>query len=129
MVLPLSWRPIWTPGLKLLGLGHVFGGAAEKLVRCLSVRRRQFPLYRSQSRLLGNDRLLVSQEVSWESVMISKNIVQGAAVAFFLGALTAPALADPDAPKTLASEVVEHNAEQIATIGDTVYYFGELGMQ
>jgi aminobenzoyl-glutamate utilization protein B len=61
--------------------------------------------------------------------MISKNIVQGVAVAFSLGALTAPALAESDDTKTLASEVVERNAEQIATIGDTVYYFGELGMQ
>jgi aminobenzoyl-glutamate utilization protein B len=61
--------------------------------------------------------------------MISKNIVQGVAVAFSLGALTAPALAEFDDAKTLASEVVERNAEQIATIGDTVYYFGELGMQ
>jgi aminobenzoyl-glutamate utilization protein B len=61
--------------------------------------------------------------------MVSKNIVQGAGIAFFLGALTVPALAEPDGAKALASEVVERNAEQIATIGDTVYYFGELGMQ
>jgi aminobenzoyl-glutamate utilization protein B len=61
--------------------------------------------------------------------MINKNIVQRVAVAFFFGALTAPALAEPDDAKALANEVIERNAEQIATVGDTVYYFGELGMQ
>src|SRR5882757_9456488 len=61
--------------------------------------------------------------------MIRKNILQSVLAAFFLGTLTASALADPNASKVLANEVIERNAEQIATIGDTVYYFGELGMQ
>jgi aminobenzoyl-glutamate utilization protein B len=46
-----------------------------------------------------------------------------------LGVLTAPARAEPDGAKALARDLVERNAEQIATVGDTVYYFGELGMQ
>jgi aminobenzoyl-glutamate utilization protein B len=57
----------------------------------------------------------------------STNILRTVAVLFFLGGLTA--LAEADGEKALASDVVERNAEQIATIGDTVYYFGELGMQ
>lgn len=40
-----------------------------------------------------------------------------------------PALAQSDGAKALASDVVGRNAQQIATVGDTVYYFGELGMQ
>jgi aminobenzoyl-glutamate utilization protein B len=61
--------------------------------------------------------------------MTRKNILQSVAAAFFLGTLTASALAEPDNAKVSANEVIERNAEQIATIGDTVYYFGELGMQ
>jgi aminobenzoyl-glutamate utilization protein B len=38
-------------------------------------------------------------------------------------------LAEQDSAKVVANEAIERNAEQIATIGDTVYYFGELGMQ
>ena len=58
-----------------------------------------------------------------------KGILQVIAVAIFLGALTAPSLAEQDDAKTIANEAIDRNAEQIATIGDTVYYFGELGMQ
>src|SRR5262249_15732007 len=58
-----------------------------------------------------------------------ESILRSALVALFLGALTLSALAEPSTPKELANEVIERNAEQIATIGDTVYYFGELGMQ
>jgi aminobenzoyl-glutamate utilization protein B len=61
--------------------------------------------------------------------MISKNNLRAAAVAFSLGGLTASALAEPDGAKALADEAIERNAEQIATVGDTVYFFGELGMQ
>ena len=61
--------------------------------------------------------------------MIRKDILQSVVVAFFFGTLTASALAEPNAAKVSANEVIERNAEQIATIGDTVYYFGELGMQ
>jgi len=35
----------------------------------------------------------------------------------------------PRDPKKLAFEVVERNAEAIATVGDVLYYFGEPGMQ
>jgi aminobenzoyl-glutamate utilization protein B len=58
-----------------------------------------------------------------------RSILQAAAVALGLGAPTAPALAQSDGAKAFASDVVERNAGQIATVGDTVYYFGELGMQ
>jgi hypothetical protein len=58
-----------------------------------------------------------------------KNIPQAAAIALSLAALAVPAFAEPHSPKALANDVIEHNAEQIATVGDTVYYFAELGMQ
>ena len=61
--------------------------------------------------------------------MIGRNIPQVLAVAIFLGALTSPASAEQDDAKTVTNEAIDRNAEQIATIGDTVYYFGELGMQ
>ena len=61
--------------------------------------------------------------------MIRKDILQSVVVAVFFGTLTGSALAEPNAAKISANEVIERNAEQIATIGDTVYYFGELGMQ
>jgi aminobenzoyl-glutamate utilization protein B len=41
----------------------------------------------------------------------------------------APAAAEPDARKALANEIIERNADQIALIGDSLFYFGELGMQ
>jgi aminobenzoyl-glutamate utilization protein B len=61
--------------------------------------------------------------------MIRKSIRQSVAVVFFVGTLTASALAESETAKVSANEVIERNAEQIAAIGDTVYYFGELGMQ
>jgi aminobenzoyl-glutamate utilization protein B len=61
--------------------------------------------------------------------MIRKSILQSVAVVFFVGTLTASALAESETAKVSANEVIERNAEQIAAIGDTVYYFGELGMQ
>ncbi|HWP23101.1 MAG TPA: hypothetical protein VNM15_02795, partial [Candidatus Binatia bacterium] len=40
------------------------------------------------------------------------------------------AIADtPGDAKKLALEVVDRNAEPIATVGDVLYYFGEPGMQ
>ena len=42
----------------------------------------------------------------------------------------APATAEsPGDPKKVALDVVDRNAEQIATVGDVLYYFGEPGMQ
>jgi aminobenzoyl-glutamate utilization protein B len=35
----------------------------------------------------------------------------------------------PSDPKRVAFEVIDRNAEQIATVGDVLYYFGEPGMQ
>src|ERR1700751_5688708 len=58
-----------------------------------------------------------------------RTLLLGSAAAFALTALALPALAQPDSPKAAAYDAVERNAEQIATIGDPVYYFGELGMQ
>jgi aminobenzoyl-glutamate utilization protein B len=63
------------------------------------------------------------------SVMISKKALQVIAAGLFLGAMTASTLAEQEGAKTVANEAIDRNAEQIATIGDTVYYFGELGMQ
>jgi aminobenzoyl-glutamate utilization protein B len=63
------------------------------------------------------------------SVMISKNALQVIAAGVFLGVLTASTLAEQQGAKTVANEAIDRNAEQIATVGDTVYYFGELGMQ
>jgi aminobenzoyl-glutamate utilization protein B len=58
-----------------------------------------------------------------------KLLLQSAAVLFGLGVLAGPAAAQTDARKALAYEAIDRNADQIATIGDTVYSFGELGMQ
>jgi aminobenzoyl-glutamate utilization protein B len=52
-----------------------------------------------------------------------------AALAFGVTLLAQSALAQTDARKALAFAAIDRNADQIATIGDTVYYFGELGMQ
>jgi aminobenzoyl-glutamate utilization protein B len=60
---------------------------------------------------------------------MSKGILQVIAGALVLGALTVSSLAEQDGAKTVANEAIDRNADQIATIGDTVYYFGELGMQ
>ena len=55
----------------------------------------------------------------------------GAKIFLTLGLLLAPALpADAnDAPKKLAFEVVDRNAQQMTDISDALFYFGELGMQ
>jgi aminobenzoyl-glutamate utilization protein B len=52
-------------------------------------------------------------------------------VAIVLGVLGAatPVAAEPDGAKALAYAAVERNADEIAAIGDSVYYFAELGMQ
>src|SRR5713101_5382928 len=52
-------------------------------------------------------------------------------VAMLFGLLGAamPVAAEPDGAKALAYAAVERNPEEIATIGDSVYYFAELGMQ
>src|SRR5229473_5948054 len=52
-------------------------------------------------------------------------------VAMLFGLLSAamPVAAEPDGAKAVAYAAVERNANEIATIGDSVYYFAELGMQ
>jgi aminobenzoyl-glutamate utilization protein B len=62
-------------------------------------------------------------------MMNQRKLLQSAAVVLGLGLLASPTAAQTDARKALANEVIDRNADQIATIGDTVYYFGELGMQ
>ncbi len=52
-----------------------------------------------------------------------------AALALGVTLLAQSAGAQTDARKALAFAAIDRNADQIATIGDTVYYFGELGMQ
>jgi aminobenzoyl-glutamate utilization protein B len=58
-----------------------------------------------------------------------KYVLQSAAILFGLFGLAAPVAAEPDGPKAFANEAIERNVEPIITIGDSVYYFGELGMQ
>ena len=60
---------------------------------------------------------------------MNRKLPHCAAMAFGVGLLAVPAGAQTDARKALAYEAIDRNADQIATIGDTVYYFGELGMQ
>jgi aminobenzoyl-glutamate utilization protein B len=55
--------------------------------------------------------------------------LQSAALGFGALLLAHAAGAQSDARKALAYAAIDRNADQIATIGDTVYYFGELGMQ
>jgi aminobenzoyl-glutamate utilization protein B len=52
-----------------------------------------------------------------------------AALALGVTLLAHSAGAQTDPRKALAYAAIDRNADQIATIGDTVYYFGELGMQ
>ena len=47
-------------------------------------------------------------------------------LAFAFPAQTAETLSDS---KRTAFETIDRNAEQIATVGDVLYYFGEPGMQ
>jgi aminobenzoyl-glutamate utilization protein B len=58
-----------------------------------------------------------------------RQLVLSAALAFGVTLLAHSAGAQTDARKALAYAAIDRNADQIATIGDTVYFFGELGMQ
>ena len=53
-------------------------------------------------------------------------LITVAAVAFVLPMATADS---PSEAKRAAMEVIDRNADQIATVGDVLYYFGEPGMQ
>ena len=63
--------------------------------------------------------------------MQRETIGNGAKILLTLGFLLAPAMpADAnDAPKKLAFEVVDRNAQQMTDVSDALFYFGELGMQ
>ena len=52
-----------------------------------------------------------------------------ASLALLAVILSAATAESPGDPKKLAFEVVERNAEAIATVGDVLYYFAEPGMQ
>ena len=65
-----------------------------------------------------------------KSCLGSKLSLTFAAAAFGVAYLFPLATADtPGDPKKVALEVIDRNAEQIATVGDVLYYFGEPGMQ
>src|SRR5215831_3939872 len=55
--------------------------------------------------------------------------LRSAAMLFGLLGVATPVAAEPDGAKALAYAAVERNADEIATIGDSIYYFAELGMQ
>jgi aminobenzoyl-glutamate utilization protein B len=56
-------------------------------------------------------------------------LLRSAAMLFGLLSSAMPVAAEPDGAKAAAYATVERNANEIATIGDNVYYFAELGMQ
>ena len=56
-------------------------------------------------------------------------LLRSAAMLFSLLGSAMPVAAEPDGAKAVAYAAVERNANEIATIGDSVYYFAELGMQ
>ncbi len=56
------------------------------------------------------------------------NLCIAAAAATVVVALAAPVAAG-ETPKDIAFQVVDRNADTMAKIGDSIYYFGELGMQ
>src|ERR1044071_4149695 len=57
-------------------------------------------------------------------------ILTALATALAAACMFTPATAEsPSDPKKVAFEVVDRNAEQIATLGDVIYYYGEPGMQ
>jgi aminobenzoyl-glutamate utilization protein B len=53
-------------------------------------------------------------------------VIAVVAVAFAFPVATADS---PNEPKRVAFEAIDRNADQIATVGDVLYYFGEPGMQ
>ncbi len=56
-------------------------------------------------------------------------LLRSTAMLFALLGSAMPVAAEPDGAKAVAYAAVERNANEIATIGDSVYYFAELGMQ
>lgn len=62
----------------------------------------------------------------WLRTISFAMLVAAAATAFVFPVATAES---PGDPKRVVFEVVDRNAEQIATVGDVLYYFGEPGMQ
>src|SRR6266436_2312533 len=56
-------------------------------------------------------------------------LLRSTAMLFALLGSAMPVAAEPDGAKAVAYAAVERNANEIATVGDSVYYFAELGMQ
>src|SRR5258705_6943955 len=57
------------------------------------------------------------------------HLLRSVAMLFGLLGSAMPVAAEPDGAKAVAYAAVERNANEIATVGDSVYYFAELGMQ
>jgi hypothetical protein len=61
---------------------------------------------------------------------VAAKTLLSAAVLLLAVLLGLPATAEsPGDAKRIAFEAIDKNAEQIATVGDVLYYFGEPGMQ
>src|SRR5690242_11887678 len=52
-----------------------------------------------------------------------------AAILCLIGTIVPPAGASADERKQLAFDTIDRNAAQITLLSDSVFYFGELGMQ
>src|SRR5258707_3729700 len=73
---------------------------------------------------------VVGTRISQRSAMGGRDYLRpSVAMLFALLSTALPVAAEPDGAKALAYAAVERNANEIATIGDSVYYFAELGMQ
>ena len=62
-------------------------------------------------------------------IYFRKAVVLAIVVSAYSFALSAGRAESPNDPKQVAFEAVDRNAEQIALVGDVLYYFGEPGMQ
>ncbi len=66
----------------------------------------------------------------WKKYLQRKiSIVSIVAVLALAAVLPAGTAESPGDPKRAAFDVVERNAEEIATVGDVLYYYAEPGMQ
>ena len=61
---------------------------------------------------------------------VTKKIVFAAIMVFIMFVFVLRGSADsPADPKRVAFDAIDRNADQIALVGDVIYYFGEPGMQ
>src|SRR6476620_11500856 len=61
--------------------------------------------------------------------MQSNSLIKVVAILLFAGFLPLACHAASDVQKKFAFDAVERNADAIALVGDSLYYFAELGMQ